>query len=210
MQPAAPIIGSTSTAATSPSIASAERVDVVVHDPPEVERGEQCLTAVPEVQQTAVVRAVDDDDPVATRVVARELDRHQIGFRAGVREADLLDRRKAVAHRLGEADLVDVDTAVAPAALERAAHRGRDRRGVVAEQAGRVVAEEVDVLVAVDVDDPRSLGARDPERERQHVEHRSRRSCREHDAGALEQLARPRPATGVPIARRFELLGTIV
>ena len=106
---------------------AAQTVDVVVRDAPEVERGEQCLTAVAEVEQAAVVRAVDDDDHVAAGVMTGELDRHQVRFRPGVREAHLFDRREAGADRLGEADLVDVDAAVAPAALERAAHRSGDR-----------------------------------------------------------------------------------
>ena len=170
-----------------------EPVDVVELDAGEVERREQRLAAVPEVQQTAVVRGVHHHDPVAAGVVAGELDRHQVGLGARVGEPHLVDRWEPGAHRLGEADLVDVHATEAPAAVERGVHRGGHGRRVVPEQAGGVVAEEVDVLVTVDVDDPRAAGALDPERERCDVEHRPGRPARHDGAGPFEQLERAWP-----------------
>ena len=131
-----------------------EPVDVVELDAGEVERGEQRLAAVAEVEESAVVGGVHHHDPVAAGVVAGELDRHQVGLGARVGEPHLVDRREAGAHGLGEADLVDVHAAEAPPTVERGVDGGGHRRRVVPEQAGRVVAEEVDVLVPVDVDDP--------------------------------------------------------
>jgi hypothetical protein len=98
--------------------------DVVERDAAKDERREQRLAAVSEVEQAAVIGAVGDDDHVAARVVPRELDRHQVGLGARVGEPHLIDRREAGTHGLGEANLVDVDAAVAPPALERATHCG--------------------------------------------------------------------------------------
>jgi hypothetical protein len=159
---------------------------------------------VAEVEQTAVVRAVEHGDAVASGAVAGELQRHQVGFGARVGEAHLVDRWEALTHELGEPDLVDVGGAEAPPAVERGVDGGCHRAWVVAEEAGRVVAEEVDVLESVDVDEPRPLGARDPERERVEIEHGPRRSAGEHPAGLLEQCLTAGPLGGVPLVRRCE------
>ncbi len=176
----------------------AHAVEVVVRQPHVVERRLQRFATVAEVQQSAVVRAIEHRDPVAPGAVAGELERHQVRLGARVGEAHLIDRREPLADELGEPDLVDVRGAEAPAALERGVDCRGDGAGIVPEQTRRVVAEEVDVLESVDVDEPRSLGVRDAERERAEVEHRARRAAREHPTRLLEQRFTVGPLGGIP------------
>ena len=78
--------------------------------------------------------------------------------------------------QLGQPVIRFTDRTHRPAPADRLDEGLGDLRWIVTEQAGGVVTEEIDVAVTVDVGHGRTLGRRNPERERIDVQHRPGRS----------------------------------
>ena len=133
-----------------------DSVDVVVgrHDP--VVRHVHVAMAG-EGDHAAVVAAVEHEHPTPAGVVRRQRECHQVRFGTGVREAHLLDRREACGDQLGEANLVRMNRAECPPAIDRSVSGRPHRPGRMSEEAGGVVAEEVDVAMVVDIDEVLAL-----------------------------------------------------
>ena len=148
-----------------------------------------------EEEDAAVVTAFEDEHRGPAGHHARERDREQVRLRAGVAEADKLDRREALADRRSESHLVAVRRTEGDAVGERRADRVEHDGMRVAVEPGGVLAEEVDVLVAVGVRDARTLAPDDRQRERIEVDDRAGVAARE-DARPL--LVQP-PRLGVAL-----------
>ncbi len=101
---------------------------VVVGHHPVVRHGDR-LATVAEREHAAVVAVAERHDLGASGVVDGERQRHQVGLRARVGEAHLLDRREPADDQLAEQRLVRVHRAEGPPAVDRGvgggAHRGR-------------------------------------------------------------------------------------
>ena len=97
-----------------------------------------------ERQHATVVALVEHENTVTTGVMQCGADRHQIGLGAGVREAHLVERRKALAQQRRQPGLVFTDGTDRPALVERGDDRIADDRFGLAEEPGGVVPAEVD------------------------------------------------------------------
>ncbi len=99
-------------------------VDVVVVGQHPVVRHRDGLATVPEREHAAVVAAAERHDRAPAGVVEGERQRHQVGLRARVREAHLVDRREPFDDQLPEPCLVRVHGAERPSAVDRRMGRG--------------------------------------------------------------------------------------
>lgn len=149
--------------------------------------------AVGEAEHATVVALLEHQHRGPAGDVERRADGHQVRFRAGVREAHLLDRLESAADQLGQLDLQRMGGPDRPAAIQLGDDRAAHRRHLVAEQAGRVVAQQVDAAMAVDIDQHRALGALDTERERVEVQDRAGVATRHHLRRGRGQGRRTRP-----------------
>jgi hypothetical protein len=160
---------------------------------------------VVEVQDAAVVAALEDDDLLTSGRGACERERHHVRLGAGVAEADELDRREAAADRPCKLRLVCVRPAERRPVRERRADRRLDGGVRMPVEAGGVLAEEVEVLVAVGVPDASAFAADDRERERRHMEDAPRVAAG-HEAGPLlVQPARLGVPLDVPLQRSVHI-----
>ena len=108
-----------------------------------------------------VVAAREDGDLLPAGEGSRRAKREHRRLRAGVREADQIDARQALANPLGEVDLQLVRRGDAHQPCGLALHRLHDPRMAVAEDERRVVRDEVDALDAVCVPDAATRSPRD-------------------------------------------------
>ena len=137
----------------------------------------------------AVVAAGEGGDLRPAGESARRAEREHRPLRPGVREADALDARQALADALGELDLELVRRRRAHQLRRLLLHRFDDPRMAVAEDQRRVVGDEVDPLRAVDVGDAAALAAREVHGIRLVVDRRPRVAPGQRLERALEEDA---------------------
>jgi hypothetical protein len=108
---------------------------------------------------------------------------------------------KRRADQLGQLDLQRMGGPDRPAAIELSDDRVAHRRHLVAEQAGGVVAQQIDAAMAVDVDQHRTLGALDTERERVEVQDGAGVAAWHHRRRRRGHRRRTRPTIRVRVVR---------
>ncbi len=148
-------------------------LDVVVGGQQIIERRVDRAALAAEIEDAAVVAAVEDENLLAPGNRDGGADRHQIGLGAGIGEAHQRDRREAVADRLGEFGFGHAVRAEIDAAVERFVDRLADDGMRVAVEAGGELGEEIGVLMAVSIPQMRALALDHGERKRLGIDRRA-------------------------------------
>ena len=138
-----------------------------------------------EVEDAAVIAAVEHHDVTALREHARGHHCEQVGLGAGIAKAHEINRGEAIAHQTSELSLIDVRPAQRHAAVDHLLERGHDLCVRVAVEASRIFTEEVHVGVSVDVRHAATLATVERQRERRIVQHRACISTRHARLGTF-------------------------
>ncbi len=159
--------------------------DVVVFADQKLERRVDLAALAAEIEDAAVIAALEDQHLGMAGQGAGQADRHQIGLGAAVGEAHQLDRRKARADRRRKARLGGSVRAEIDPAVEGLIDRAADQRVRMAEDSGGELAEEIDVFVAVGVPQMRALALHHRQRERLDKDRRAGVAAGQRGAGLL-------------------------
>ena len=177
----------------------AHALDVVVGAHQIVERRVDRAALAAEIEDAAVIAAVEHQDLLLPVMRDRGGDRHQIRLGAGIGEAHQLDRREPVADRRGEFPLRHPVRAEIDAAVERRVDRLADRRVRMAVEPGGEFAEEIGVFVAVGIPQMRALALDHGQRKRLGIDRRARVAAGQRRARGLVLRAAFRVARGVKL-----------